>query len=343
MKLRALCDAQLSAKSVITSLLCSAKSHKNSKGLEDRSVTGTGSTESSKLEVPLRDTDTAKGTGSQVVAEETKVVKEVSPAKSTTAVPSTTTAESEATGQKEQLPSLAKTCSKTNFDAVTKNAGMDLGMVPEHHPRVMGKLRHKPEAALCLQSNRQLRCCLEAKHVLITANVLHMHEENACLLIALTLFCFTVTTGTLDKKSVKYNASTSGFTTASVITGLNQPVWQSLSFPLFSIFPNHFPQFQVTQTRPTFCEKSRTVAPYSPQQIFPPPHTPIVNYITLVPPAYPYQQISPATLPSNIQDLPPMAGNGIQLPFSPSQGYGHADLLPLLGGKSSNLGVRCNP
>ncbi|KFQ44989.1 hypothetical protein N333_08686, partial [Nestor notabilis] len=112
MKLRALCDAQLSAKSVITSLLYSAKSHKNSKGLEDSSATGTGSTESSKLEVPLRDTDTAKGTGSQAVAEETKVVKEVSSAKSTTALSATTTAGSEATGQKEQLPPLAKTCSK---------------------------------------------------------------------------------------------------------------------------------------------------------------------------------------------------------------------------------------
>lgn len=109
-----------------------------------------------------------------------------------------------------------------------------------------------------LQSNRQLRCCSEANRALVTANVLQMHEENARLLIALTLFCFTVTTGTLDKRSVKYNTSTSGFTTASVITGLNQPVWQSLSFPLFSVFPNHFPQFQVTQNRPTFCEKSRT-------------------------------------------------------------------------------------
>ncbi|KAM8997731.1 uncharacterized protein C1orf94 homolog [Ara ararauna] len=265
MKLRALCDAQLSAKSVITSLQCSAQSHKNSKGLEDHNVTGTGSTESSKLDVPLvlKDTDTAKGTGSQVVAEETKVVKEVSSAKSPTAVSSTATAGGEATGQKEQLPPLAKTCSKTNFDAVTKNA---------------------------------------------------------------------VTTGTLDKKSVKYNASTSGFTTASVIAGLNQPLWQSLSFPLFSIFPNHFPQFQGPYQRvripfqqalhPSFACYSGQVPLYSPQQIFPPPHAPIVNYITLVPPAYPYQQISPAALHSNIQDLPPMASNGIQLPFSPSQGLG---------------------
>ncbi|KFW61928.1 Uncharacterized protein C1orf94, partial [Pygoscelis adeliae] len=122
MKLRALCDAQLSAKSVITSLLCSAKSHKNSKGLEDGSVTGARSTESSKLEVPLllKYTDTAKGAGSQVMAEEAKVVKEFiqnstfTSAKSSTAVSSTTTAESQATGQKQQLPPFAKICSKTD-------------------------------------------------------------------------------------------------------------------------------------------------------------------------------------------------------------------------------------
>ncbi|KFR03551.1 Uncharacterized protein C1orf94, partial [Nipponia nippon] len=121
MKLRALCDTQLSAKSIITSLLCSAKSHKNSKGMEDSSMTGTHSTEGSKLEVPflLKDTDTAKGAGSQVTAEETKAVKEFvqnsmfSSAKSSIAV-SSTAAESQGTGQKQQLPPFAKICSKTD-------------------------------------------------------------------------------------------------------------------------------------------------------------------------------------------------------------------------------------
>ncbi|KFV55878.1 hypothetical protein N328_08252, partial [Gavia stellata] len=111
MKLRALCDAQLSAKSVITSLLSSEKSHKISKGLED----------GSKLEVPflLQDTDTAKGAGIQAMAEETKVVKEFtqnsmfSSAESGTAV-SSTTAESQATGQKQQLPPFAEIYSKTD-------------------------------------------------------------------------------------------------------------------------------------------------------------------------------------------------------------------------------------
>ncbi|KAM6043589.1 uncharacterized protein C1orf94 homolog [Theristicus caerulescens] len=272
MKLRALCDTQLSAKSVITSLLCSAKSHKNSKGPEDGSMTGTQSMEGSNLEVPflLEDTDTAKGAGSQVMAEKTKVVKEFiqnsmfSSAKSSTAVSSTTTAESQATGQKQQLPPFAKICSKTDSDAVTKNP---------------------------------------------------------------------VTTATSDKKNVKYNASTSGFSTLTT-TALNQPVWQSLSFPPLPIFPNHsnFPQFQgpYHQTarisyqqalHPSFGCYSRQVAPYSPQQIFQPPYTPMLNYITLVQPGYLYQQRTPPTLSSNIQDLSPVAGDGIQYPFSPSYGF----------------------
>ncbi|KFP12745.1 Uncharacterized protein C1orf94, partial [Egretta garzetta] len=122
MKLRALCNTQLSAKSIFTSLLCSAKPHKSSKGLEDGSVTGAHSTEGSKLEVPflLKYTDPAKGVGNQVAAEETKAVKELvqngtfSSAKSSTALLSTTAAESQATGQKQQLPSFAKICSETD-------------------------------------------------------------------------------------------------------------------------------------------------------------------------------------------------------------------------------------
>ncbi|KAM7083327.1 LOW QUALITY PROTEIN: uncharacterized protein C1orf94 homolog [Ciconia maguari] len=272
MKLRALCDTQLSAKSVITSLLCSAKSHKNSKGLEDGSVTGAHSMEGSKLEVPflLKYTDTAKGAGNPVTAEETKVEKEfiedsvLSSAKSSTSVSSTATAESQAMGQKQQPPPFAKICSKTDADAVTKNP---------------------------------------------------------------------VTTATSDKKNVKYNASTSGFSTTSMTTAFNQPVWQSLSFPPLPIFPNHsnFPQFQgpyhqraripyQQALHPSFGCYSRQVAPYSPQQIFQPPYTPMLNYITLVQPGYPYQQRTPPTLSSNIQDLSPMAGDGIQYPFSPSYG-----------------------
>ncbi|KFP12744.1 Uncharacterized protein C1orf94, partial [Egretta garzetta] len=132
------------------------------------------------------------------------------------------------------------------------------------------------------------------------------------------------------------NTSTSGFSTTTMTTALNQPVWQSLSFPPLPIFPNHpnFPQFQGLYPRarilyqqalpPSFGCYSRQVAPYSPQQIFPPPYAPILNCITLVQPGYPYQQRTPPTLSSNVHDLSPMAGDGILYPFSPSYGYGHA-------------------
>ncbi|KAM9268204.1 uncharacterized protein C1orf94 homolog [Morus bassanus] len=143
-----------------------------------------------------------------------------------------------------------------------------------------------------------------------------------------------VTTATSDKKNIKYNASTSGFSTTSVTTALNQPVWQSLSFPPLPFFPNHsnFPQSQGLYPQRaeipyqqalhhSFGCYSSQVAPYTPQQIFQPPYAPTLNYIALVQPGYPYPQRTPPTLSSSIQDLSPMAGDGIQYPFSPSYGF----------------------
>lgn len=85
------------------------------------------------------------------------------------------------------------------------------------------------------------------------------------------------------------------------------------------------------------------VAPYSPQPIFQPPYTPMLNYIALVQPGYPYQQRTPPTLSSNIQDLSPMAGDGIQYPFSPSYGYGHADSLSIFSVLSLKFLSCCKP
>ncbi|KFP68554.1 Uncharacterized protein C1orf94, partial [Cariama cristata] len=132
------------------------------------------------------------------------------------------------------------------------------------------------------------------------------------------------------------NASTSGFSTTSTTTALNQPARQSLSVPPFSIFPNHsnFLQLQDPYHQrvrilyqqalyPSFGCYSRQVAPYHPQQIFQPRYTPMLNYTAVVQPGFPFQQITLPTLSSNIQDLP-MTGDGIQYPFSPSYEYGHA-------------------
>ncbi|XP_074782357.1 uncharacterized protein C1orf94 homolog [Athene noctua] len=271
MKLRALCDLPLSAKSVITSLLHSAKPHKNSKGLEDSSMTGDHSTESSKLVLPflLEYTDTARNTGSEVVPKGIKVVKEFvqkgtfGSAKSSAAVASTTAA-SHAAGQKQQLSPLAKICSKTDSNTVTKKS---------------------------------------------------------------------VTTATPDKRSVTYNASTSGCFTTIMTRALNQPVPPRIIFIPFPISPGYliFPQFQGPYQRaripyqqalhPSFGCYSRQVVLYNPQQILQPLYAPILNSISLVQPGYPYQQVTPPTLPGNIQDLLPTAGNRIQYPLSPSYGF----------------------
>uniref|UniRef100_A0A8C3KFW1 Uncharacterized protein n=1 Tax=Calidris pygmaea TaxID=425635 RepID=A0A8C3KFW1_9CHAR len=331
---QALCDAQLSAKSIITSLLSSAKPHRNPKGLGDGSVTGARSTEGSKAEVPFlpKYPDAAKGAGNQGTAEETKAGKELiqnstfSSAKTTTAGPPRTAAESQAMEKKQQLPPFADIYTKTDSDMATKNPGMEPGTVLQHQLGVMEKLRCKTEEGhdhgdLCIWS------------VFSTSEFFGVWV-NACLLISLTLFCFTVTTATPDKKIVKYNACASGFSTTSMTTALNQPVWQSLSFPPFSVFPNHsnFPHFQGPYHQrarmpyqqapyPSFGCYLRQVAPYSPQQIFQPPYAPMLNYIPLVQPGYPYQQRTPPTPSSNIPNLSPMAGDGIQYPFSPSYGF----------------------
>lgn len=153
MKLRALCDAQLSAKSTITNLLCSAKSHKNSKGLEDGSMPGACSTGGSKAEIPglQKHTDTAKGPDNQAMAEEPKAVTDFMQNSTFSSVKNSTpasapprAAESQAAAQKQQIPAFAKTCSKTESSAVTKalqNPGMDLAMVLEQHLGALGKLK----------------------------------------------------------------------------------------------------------------------------------------------------------------------------------------------------------
>uniref|UniRef100_A0A8C8EAB7 Uncharacterized protein n=1 Tax=Otus sunia TaxID=257818 RepID=A0A8C8EAB7_9STRI len=347
MKLRALCDSQLSAKSVITSLLHSAKPHKNSKGLEDSSMTGDHSTESSKPVLPfmLEYTDTARNVGNQVVPKETKVVKEfiqkstLRSAKNSAAL-SSTTAASPAAGQKQQLSPLAKICSTTNSNTITKKPGMDLGTL---YSRSHGSEFNGPTSEFELliaefgssccrtttcKSNTYCRFCLEANHILLIAKTPQINKENACLLISLTLFCFTVTTATPDKRSVQYNASTSGCFTTTMTTALNQPVWPSIIFTPFPISPGHlnFPHIPVPPFFMYAISFPLQVPPYNPQQIFQPPYAPILNSISLVQPGYPYQQVTPLTLPTNIQDLSPTAGNGIQYPFPPSYGYGHADL-----------------
>ncbi|XP_021231052.1 uncharacterized protein C1orf94 homolog [Numida meleagris] len=278
MKLRALCDAQLSAKSTITNILRSASSPRSSKGLEGSSMTGAGSTEGSKLGMPLllKHTDAAKGPNNQVMPEESKAVKEfvqngmLSAAKNSTAVP-TPAAESQTAGQKQQLSTVANICSRPDSNAATK----------------------------ALQN--------------------------------------PATTAMLDKKIVKYNANTftPRFSATTTAVTLNQPMWPSLSFPPLPLFPNHpnFPPFQglyhqraripfQQALHPSFGCYSRQGAPFSPQQMLRSPYTPLLNYIPVVQPGFPYQR-APPQLPTSIQD-PPAACNGTQYPFPLPYRFGSA-------------------
>uniref|UniRef100_A0A8V0Z184 Chromosome 1 open reading frame 94 n=1 Tax=Gallus gallus TaxID=9031 RepID=A0A8V0Z184_CHICK len=316
MKLRALCDAQLSAKSTITNLLHSASSSRSSKGLGDSSTTGAGSTEGSKLGMPLllKHTDIAKGPDRQVMAEESKTVKDFlqngmfSAAKNSTAVPAPM-AECQTAGQKQQLSTVAKICSRPDSSAATKalqNPGMDQGMVLVQHGESW-------------------------------ENQASQNGEKSS-----ALFCFTVTTAVLDKKMVLYNASASTprFSATTTTTTLNQPMWPSLSFPPLPLFPNqpNFSPFQVRLNKstsyhwdhhpPADSPHSRVLslsppqgAPFSPQ-MFRSPYTPLLNYIPLVQPGFPHQR-APLQLPTSIQDLP-AARDGMRFPFPPPYGFGAA-------------------
>ncbi|OXB77824.1 UNVERIFIED_CONTAM: hypothetical protein H355_000579 [Colinus virginianus] len=224
----------------------------------------------------LKHTDTAKGPDKQLVAEESMAVKEFtqngmfSSAKNSTAA-LTLMAESQTAGQKQQLPTDDKICSRPDSSAATK----------------------------ALQN--------------------------------------PVTTEMLDKKIVKYNASvfTPRFSAATTTMTLNQPMWPNLSFRPRPLFPNH-PNFQSFQgpyhqqaripfqqaLHPSFGCYSRQGAPFTPQQMFQLPYTPLLSYVPLVQPGFPYQR-APPQLPTSIQDLP-AAHDGIQYPYPPPCRFGPA-------------------
>uniref|UniRef100_A0A674IH66 Chromosome 1 open reading frame 94 n=1 Tax=Terrapene triunguis TaxID=2587831 RepID=A0A674IH66_9SAUR len=327
MKLRSLCDAQLSTKSTIAGILRPAKcTFKNARGVDNGSgnpVASNKETSKSLVPCPLKRIEAAKAPDNQVVAAETRLTKDYlqsnmfnSPTHKESAVvpvPSTT-AESQTTGPKKQLPVFAKICSKTDPDSV-------------------------PEGVQNTGTG-----CLEASFGNDWRggiNFLKKKAQRVCLITCLTIFCFTVTTAASDKNNLKYNGNvfTPRFATTSTTTSLNQSVWLSLNYPPPPIYPNHsnFPQFQgLYQQRaripyqqtlhpPLGCY-SRQVTPYNPQQIFRSPYTPLLNYIPLVQPGYSYQQRNPSKPSSSVRDPPAMAGDGPQYHFSHSYGYVHTDV-----------------
>uniref|UniRef100_A0A8C3T7B8 Chromosome 1 open reading frame 94 n=1 Tax=Chelydra serpentina TaxID=8475 RepID=A0A8C3T7B8_CHESE len=345
MKLRSLCDAQLSTKSTIAGILRPAKcTFKNARGVDNGSgnpVASNKETSKPLVQCPLKHIEVAKAPDNQMVAEETRLTKDYlqnnmfrSPThKESAAVPPpSTTAESQATGPKKQLPVFAKICSKTDPDSVHEGL-QNTGRVSPYSPRFSRINSSIFGAIICSGPN--------LRHFKGADPQERRKAQQVCLITCLTIFCFTVTTAASDKNNLKYNGNvfTPRFATTSTTTSLNQPVWLSLNYPPPPIYPNHsnFPQFQgVYQQRaripyqqtlhpPLGCY-SRQVTPYNPQQIFRSPYTPLLNYIPLVQPGYSYQQRNPSKPSSSVRDPPAMAGDGPQYHFSHSYGYVHTDV-----------------
>ncbi|XP_065277961.1 uncharacterized protein C1orf94 homolog [Emys orbicularis] len=283
MKLRSLCDAQLSTKSTIAGILRPAKcTFKNARGVNNGSgnpVASNKETSKSLVPCPLKRIEAAKAPDNQVVAEETRLTKDYlqsnmfnSPThKESTVVPlPSTTAESQTTGPKKQLPVFAKICSKTDPDSV-------------------------PEGL----QNTVTTAASDKNNLKYNGNVFTPR------------FATTSTTTSLNQPvwlSLNYPPP---------------PIYPNHSnFPQFQGLYQQRARIPYQQTlHPPLGCYSRQVTPYNPQQIFRSPYTPLLNYIPLVQPGYSYQQRNPSKPSSSVRDPPAMAGDGPQYHFSHSYGF----------------------
>uniref|UniRef100_A0A8D2L0H1 Chromosome 1 open reading frame 94 n=1 Tax=Varanus komodoensis TaxID=61221 RepID=A0A8D2L0H1_VARKO len=328
---KTLSDVQLSTKSTVTGIWLPAKLiYKNAKSTES----GTGAmmasnTQLTKLlaQLPLKRVEVAKALDSKMVAEETKLIKDLLqsnmfgsvPPKDNMARPPPIMAvgESQGAGQKKQLPVFAKICSKTEPEVCTNGHATFSPPFKEIGKAISQDFSRGRENSRQFLTGREpwvghkLHCqCKQQQHELATS-------------------------AAIDKNNLKYSGGvfTPRFPATSTATSLKQPMWLSLNYPPPPLFPNHssFPQYQsLYQQRaripyqqtlhPQLGCYSRQVTPYNPQQIFRSPYTPVLSYIPLVQPGYSYQQRNAAKPSSSIRDPPAMAGDGPQYPFSPSYG-----------------------
>ncbi|XP_044853628.1 uncharacterized protein C1orf94 homolog [Mauremys mutica] len=281
MKLRSLCDAQLSTKSTIAGILRPSKcTFKNARGVDNGNpVVSNKETSKSLVPCPLKRTEAAKAPDNQMVVEETRLTKDYlqsnmfnSPTHKESAVvpPPSTTAESRTTGPKKQLPVFAKICSKTDPDSV-------------------------PEGL----QNTVTTAASDKNNLKYNGNVFTPR------------FATTSTTASLNQPvwlSLNYPPP------PIYPNHSNFPQFQGL-YPQRARIP-----YQQTLHPPLGCY-SRQVTPYNPQQIFRSPYTPLLNYIPLVQPGYSYQQRNPSKPSSSVRDPPAMAGDGPQYHFSHSYGF----------------------
>lgn len=144
-KLKSICDVQLSTKSTVTGILLPAKLiHKNNKSTESGNNTMASNTQIAKLlaQLPLKRVEATKTLDSKLVTEETKLIKDLLqnnvfgsvPHKDSITRPPAimTITESQGSGQKKQLPVFAKICSKTEpelvADGLCQNHGKSCGL-----------------------------------------------------------------------------------------------------------------------------------------------------------------------------------------------------------------------
>ncbi|XP_060114582.1 uncharacterized protein C1orf94 homolog [Heteronotia binoei] len=285
MKLRSICDVQLSTKSTVTGILLPAKYiYKSAKNADGGNSNTMGSnTQIAKLlaQFPLKRVEAAKVLDNKMVAEETKLIKDLlqnnmigsAAHKDSFTRPASimTVAESQGTGQKKQLPVFAKICSKTEPELFVDG--------------------------LC--QNNATSAAMDKNNLKYNGNVFTPR------------FPTTSTTTTLKHPlwlSLNYPPP---------------PIFPNhSSFPQYQSLYQQRARIPYQQTlHPQLGCYSRQVTPYNPQQLFRSPYTPVLSYIPLVQPGYSYQQRTPAKPANSVRDPPAMAGDGPQYPFSPSYGF----------------------
>ncbi|XP_053254898.1 uncharacterized protein C1orf94 homolog isoform X1 [Podarcis raffonei] len=285
-KLRSICDVQLSTKSTVTGILLPAKLiYKNAKSTESGNSNMMGSnTQIAKLlaQFPLKRVEATKTLDTKTVTEETKFIKDLllqnnvfgsAAHKDNVTRPSPIMAvmESQGSVQKKQLPVFAKICSKTDPELVADG--------------------------LC--QNNATSTAIDKNNLKYSGNVFTPRFP-------------TNSTATSLKQPMWLS-----------LNYPPPPVFPNhSSFPQYQSLYQQRARIPYQQTlHPQLGCYSRQVTPYNPQQIFRSPYTPVLSYIPLVQPGYSYQQRNPTKPSSSVRDPPAMAGDGPQYPFSPSYGF----------------------
>ncbi|XP_062996433.1 uncharacterized protein C1orf94 homolog [Elgaria multicarinata webbii] len=284
-KLRSICDVQLSTKSTVTGILLPAKLiYKNTKSTESGNTNMMASnTQIAKLlaQFPLKRIEVAKALDNKMVVDETKLIKDLlqnnmfGPVSHKENImrppPIMTVTESQGSGQKKQLPVFAKICSKTEPELIADG--------------------------LC--QNHATSAAMDKNNLKYSGNVFTPR--------------FPTTSTTTSLKQPMWLSL--NYPPPAVFPNHS-------SFPQYQSLYQQRARIPYQQTlHPQLGCYSRQVTPYNPQQIFRSPYTPVLSYIPLVQPGYSYQQRNPTKPSSNVRDPPAMAGDGPQYPFSPSYGF----------------------